>query len=201
MSKKVYQAIAFTLFTAISVSSQTVSVGPMVGVNLMTISHAENSKTRAGLSAGAFANISFKEHFGLNIKLLFSQMGTAFKNSDDVVTLNYLQLPVSFVYFFGSIGNTIRPKIYVGMYGSYLMQARDNNGNDIVFPNGENVYFNTDFGAQLGAGLNYIIRSRTWLNIDIGYSTSFKSIADIDGSKNRNAGFQINAGVSFPLSE
>jgi hypothetical protein len=201
MFKQTYLATAFTIFSVVTASSQTISVGPIAGVNLMTISNSTNTKTLTGLSAGAFANFSIKEHYGVNLKLLFSQMGTGFKNSDAIVRLNYIQLPVSMVYFFGNTGNTIRPKIFGGLYASYLLQAQDNNGNDIVFPNGENVYFNSDFGAQFGAGLNYIIRSRIWLNFEAGYSTSFSSIADIDGSKNRNSGFQVNAGISFPLSE
>lgn len=144
-------------------------------------------------------NYSINENFGLNAKLLFSQMGTGTDNSDDIVRLNYIQLPVSMVYFFGKNGNTLRPKLFAGLYGAYLLQARDKDGNDIVFQNGDDVYVKSDFGAQLGAGLNYIIRPRTWLNLELLYSTGFSSVVDVEGTKNRNNGFQISAGISFPL--
>ncbi|MBK8623875.1 MAG: PorT family protein [Saprospiraceae bacterium] len=201
MTKKVYLAAVFLLVTGISAKTQTLSIGPLAGVNLMTISDTNSPKILPGLMAGIFGNYSINEHFGINAKLMFSQMGTGTDISDDIVRLNYIQLPVSMVYFFGNNGNTIRPKIFAGLYGSYLLQARDNNGNDIVFPNGNDVYVKPDFGAQIGAGLNFIIRPRTWLNIDAGYSTGFNSIVDVEGTKNRNNGFQISAGVSFPLND
>ncbi len=201
MTKKVYLAVVFLMFTGFTATAQTMSIGPMAGVNVMTISDVKSPKILPGFMAGIFGNYSINENFGVNAKLLFSQMGTGTDISDDIIRLNYIQLPVSLVYFFGNNGNTLRPKLFAGLYGSYLLQARDNDGNDIVFPNGNDVYLKADFGAQIGAGLNYIIRPRTWLNIDAGYSTGFNSIVDVEGTKNRNNGFQLSAGVSFPLND
>ncbi|MBK6785959.1 MAG: hypothetical protein IPG79_21100 [Saprospiraceae bacterium] len=84
--------------------------------------------------------------------MMFSQMGTGSDISDDIVKLNYIQLPVSMVYFFGKNGNVLRPKIFAGLYGSYLLQANDKNGNDIVFSNGEDVYVKQILAHRLVPG-------------------------------------------------
>ena len=126
-------------------------------------------------------------------------MGTGTDNSDYTVRLNYIQVPLSVVYYFGNTGNKIRPKLFAGPYGAFLLNASDKNGKNIVLPNGDDVYLKTDLGGILGAGFNYIIRPLTWLNIDASYSTSFYSIVDATNSTNRNEGFQINVGVSFPI--
>jgi len=201
MLKRIYLFSAMCLFVLGTVSAQTLSLGPIVGVNIMTISNTLSSKEMIGLSAGAFGNYSINEHVGVNGKLLFSQMGTAFENTDYTVRLNYIQLPVSAVYFFGNSGNKLRPKVFAGPYVAFLMSAKDNNSNDIALPNGDDIYLKTDFGGLLGVGFNYLVISRTWLNLDASYSSSFSSIVDASASTNRNTGFQINAGVSFPIGE
>lgn len=183
------------------ISGQTLSIGPMIGANAMSISNTTASKTLVGLSLGGFGNYSINEHLGVNAKLLYAQMGTGFENSESLVRLNYLQMPLSVVYFFGNTGNTLRPKLFAGPYAAFLMNAKDQNGNEFMYPNGDDVYFKTDFGGVIGAGLNFIISDRKWLNIDVTYSSSFKSIVDAPNTSNRNNGLQLNAGVSFPIGK
>ncbi|MBK8625383.1 MAG: PorT family protein [Saprospiraceae bacterium] len=180
---------------------QPLSLGPMLGANFMSISNTTASKTLVGLSIGGFANYSINEHLGINAKLLYSQMGTSIENSEYIARLNYLQLPLSAVYFFGNVGNTLRPKIFAGPYAAYLFNAKDHNDKEIVYSNGEDVYFKSDFGGVIGVGLNFIISDRKWLNIDATYSTSFYSIVDAPNTTNKNNGFQLNAGVSFPIGK
>ena len=199
MIKRLSVGIVFTIILSGFISAQTLSIGPIVGANFMTISNTPSSKKLVGLSIGAFANYSINEHLGTNLKLLFSQMGTATDNSAVSVRLNYIHIPLSVVYFFGNAGNKIRPKLFIGPYASFLLNASDKNGNNIVFPNGNDVYLKTDFGGILGGGFNYLIKSRTWLNIDANYSTSFSSIVDATNSDNKNKGFQFNVGISFPI--
>jgi hypothetical protein len=201
MLKRIHFIIAYYFITIGIISGQTLSIGPVVGANFMTVSNITNSKTLAGLSLGGFGNYSINEHVGINAKLLYSQMGTGLENSQNLVRLNYIQLPLSAVYFFGDTGNKVRPKLFAGPYASYLLNAEDNNGNKIVYPNGEDFYLKTDIGGIIGAGLNFIIADRKWLNIDATYSSSFNSIVDAANSSNKNTGFQLNAGISFPIGK
>ncbi len=162
MLKRIYLASAFTLFIGEASTAQTLSIGPVAGANFMTISNTLQPKKLVGLSLGAFANYSINENLGTNVKLIFSQMGTGTDNSDYTVRLNYIQVPLSVVYYFGNNGNKIRPKLFAGPYGAFLLSASDKNGKNIVLPNGDDVYLKTDLGGILGAGFNYIIRPLTW---------------------------------------
>jgi len=192
--------ILFTLIMASTVllnqsTAQTLSVGPVLGGNFTKISGITNAKSLSGLNIGAFANYSINEHIGMGFKLTFSQKGTAVENSTGTVRLNYLQLPITGVYYFGSIGNSFRPKIFAGPYAGALISAKDNDGNDIV-----GVYKKADIGGLIGLGFNYSLKSRTWLNIDASYSGSLTNIAEAANTTYKNTGLSISAGLSFPIS-
>lgn len=187
-------------FSISNVKAQTLSVGPVLGANFSTISDLPNAKSRIGISAGAFANYSIDEHYGLNMKLIFSQLGAKIENSTISNRLNYFQIPLSGVYFFGVAGNSLRPKIFVGPYVGILLNAKDNNGNDIVVANGDDYFNKLDFGGQIGVGFNYRIMSRTWLNVDASYAGSFGKISDVTNVAYKNRALSLNVGISFPIN-
>ncbi len=177
-----------------SAIGQKLSIGPMAGVNISSISEVNNTESLAGLNAGVFLNYSVNENLGFGLKGLFSQLGTGFKNSDDHYRLNYIQLPLSVAYFFGERGNTIRPKVFIGPYVGFLMNAQRQNGDDLIGFN------STDFGGQIGAGFNYSFKNRSWLNFDLGYSAGFVDIIEISALNYNNNAFFVSLGYSFPLS-
>ncbi len=198
MSKKITLLFALLLFNAKLISAQTLSIGPMAGVNVSTIKSASNTKSLVGLSIGGFLNYSVNDHFGLGAKLMYSQLGSAYTTSDDIHRLNYLQLPLTATYYFGDAGNQFRPKIFVGPYVGALLRANHKNGDEVMGGDGQPFYNKTDVGGLIGAGFNYRIKSRTWLNIDAGLGKSFTDITNA-GLGYHNLAFSINAGVSFPI--
>lgn len=74
---KKYALLCILLFSATLISAQTLSIGPMIGGNISTFSKAPNTKSLIGLSVGGFANYCVNEHFGLGLKVMYSQLGTA----------------------------------------------------------------------------------------------------------------------------
>ncbi|MBK8111459.1 MAG: hypothetical protein IPK46_14605 [Saprospiraceae bacterium] len=62
-----------------TMKAQTLSIGPIAGINYSKISNITNAEYQTGLAAGAFANYSINEKFGLGIKALFSQLGTGYE--------------------------------------------------------------------------------------------------------------------------
>jgi outer membrane protein W len=177
----------------LSIHAQTLSIGPVIGANLSTISESENGERLLGLSAGAFANYSINENLGLNVKVLFSQMGVASSVSDNKVRLNYLQIPLSGVYFFGETGDKFRPKVFLGPYVGFLLGAK-NGDLDI-----KELLRSVDIGGQIGLGFNYSLKERTWLNVDLGYAAGFTTVADADDAKGKNNALFANVGLSFPI--
>ncbi len=197
---KVFFAASMTFVSLTAANAQTTSIGPIIGVNSSTVINFPNNNNRTGLSIGRFLNHSVDEHFGINGKLLFTQLGTGFDNSSLEHRLNYIQLPVSGVYYFGDAGQRFRPKVFLGLYvGSLLKASYNNNGGEIQV-NGVNGYKNFDFGGQVGLGFNYRIKSRTSLNVDAGYNAGFVELSDNLGNDLKNRAVNVSVGVSFPLS-
>ena len=199
-NSKFLTLILACLLTSSVTMAQTTSIGPMLGTNVTTLSNIPNAKYTPGLSVGGFLNHSVNENFGVNGKLLFSQFGTAYENSTFINRLNYIQLPISGVYYFGQAGDRVRPKIYAGVYAAALTNGADADANDIIGLSGQTRFRDYDAGGQVGVGLNYRVQSRTWLNVDLGYTAGFVSVSESPNENLRNQGFNLNIGLSFPLS-
>ena len=195
-------ALLFTLMVinVKLITAQTLSVGPMIGVNISTIDAAPNTKALAGLAIGGFANYSVNEHVGVGAKILYSQLGSAYTFNNDINRLHYLQIPVTAIYYFGNAGNQFRPKIFAGLYVGSLLRANHKSGDEVLEGNGLTTYNNIDFGGLAGLGFNYRIKSRTWLNVDAGFSRGFTDIARAAENNYRNLAFGLNVGISFPVS-
>ena len=198
MLKKSTLFFALLLANAAFTSAQTLSVGPVIGGNVSTFTVAPNTKNLLGLAIGGFANYSVNDHFGLGVKVLYSQLGTAYTYNSDHDRLHYIQIPITAVYYFGETGNQFRPKVFAGVYLAPLVKATNKNGDEILGTDGTPAYNDFDFGGVVGAGFNYRIQSRTWLNVDAGF---FRGITDL--TKNaftyQNVAFGLNVGVSFPV--
>jgi hypothetical protein len=187
MIRKIFYFITIALFSFKTIAQQNVSIGPVIGLNYSTVSNNSAAEFKAGFVGGIFANYSTKTDFGFNGSLIFSQLGNNVENSDNYLTLNYLQVPINLVYYFGEgmREGSFRPKLFIGPYIGYLVSAKSPG-----FSNEQTVAFfnNLDYGANIGAGFNYAIKNKTWLNVDLKY-----------GSKFQNRTLSLTAGISFPL--
>jgi Outer membrane protein beta-barrel domain len=199
MFKKITIVTALAFISVTPMISQTLSIGPVVGLNVSKFTANTASENLVGMSIGALANYSIDEHVGLSAKLLFSQLGSKYTNSSTITKLNYLQMPISLVYYFGDAGNKFRPKIYAGPYFGTLLGARDENKNEIVDGAGNGPFKKHDIGGQFGLGFNYLLKSRTWLNVDLGYGGSFTDITISDATTEHNSAITAKIGISYPI--
>jgi Outer membrane protein beta-barrel domain len=192
--------IALLIISARITIAQTLSIGPTIGGNLSTIRGISNTKSLTGLSIGGFANYSINEHFGVSLKIIYSQLGTAFTYNSETTRLNYVQIPLTAVYYFGDAGNRFRPKIFIGPYIGSLLRANNGSGNEILGGDGQALYQKMDIGALAGLGFNYRLKSRIWLNAELGYGKSFGNIVKTANNSYQNSALGVNIGVSFPVS-
>lgn len=198
---KKYTLLAALLFTnAILISAQTLSIGPIIGGNVSTFTASSNTKGLIGLSVGGFANYSVNDHFGLGLKAMYSQLGTAYNYNSDHDRLHYVQVPITAIYYFGDAGNQFRPKVFAGIYLAPLIKATNKNGDEILGTDGKSTYNNFDFGGLIGAGFNYRIQSRTWLNVDAGLTRGMTDVTK-NTFNYQNLSFGLNVGVSFPVGK
>ena len=201
MLKRTLLSIALLSFLGSHSFAQTLSIGPTVGLNISTIQGSEVTKGILGMNVGGFANYSINEHFGLSAKLLYSQLGANYTDDVDLIRLHYLQVPLSAVYYFGDNGSKVRPKVFAGPYFGALLKGKNKAGDEILGTDLKPAFTPIDFGGQVGAGLNYLVKDRTWLNIDAGLGRSFNDVFKASNNTYHNFNFNLNLGISFPVGE
>src|SRR5690625_8027118 len=85
------------------------------------------------------------------------------------MNLNYLRIPVLYNFFFGQLGESFRPKVFVGPQAGFLLSAK---GGGMDF---KNEIKNFALGIGAGVGFNYQLRDRMCLKTDL---RSFFAVTD-----------------------
>jgi hypothetical protein len=214
------------IFFALIVAVGNAQFLPKAGLSMATTSSTETSgstlkeKLKAGFVVGAGYNIQLG-NFAIQPELLFIQKGSEQERSYSYgpypvmqttkLTLNYLELPVLFKYFFGP--DALRfyaqfgPSFAVGLGGSGSYQLTEDFGNgpvtissDVkvkfesrpVDYNGYDKYYiekKTDTGLQLGGGV--VVAKR--IVADVRYGLGFTDWGNEETTKNR--ALQISVGI------
>jgi hypothetical protein len=158
-----------------------------------------NTDWKPGLTIGGFYNYSSESGFGFSGQLLFTQLGAQINNKTNEINLNYIQAPLLATFFFGRYGDRVRPKIFLGPNLNFLVGARDKSGNNINGDSNNRIYNPFDLGLTFGAGLNYRLQEKIWLNFDARYGVGLLDVTRLDNSNVKNNNWGINVGLSFPL--
>lgn len=192
--------ITLTLGLSQAFAQENVSIGPIAGVSLANLhGDIDNTDTKPGLTIGAFYNYSSKTGFGFSGQLLYTQLGAQTNNKTNEINLNYIQAPLFFTFFFGRFGDRLRPKLFVGPSLNFLVGAKDKNGNNLN-PDANNRTYNVfDLGITGGAGFNYELSRKIWLNFDVRYGMGLLDVTRSSSSNLKNRNLGINLGLSFPL--
>lgn len=215
--------LVILLFIGYNSYAQQTSAGPKLGANFSNLSNAGNSKTLTGLNLGGFFVYSFVENFGVSIDLLYSGEGAKYTDSytennvittsDNTLRLNYIRVPLLANVFFGSWGDRLRPKISFGPNFGFLASVKNKSevtiidGASITKTNTETTskdgFSGFDLSALIGAGLNYRVGERTWLNLDARYSIGATDINEVkieNSDAVKNNVFSVSIGLAFGLS-
>ena len=141
--------------TSAQLTSSNFSIGPRVGVNFSNVSEIDQAKMLTGLALGITSTYSINENSGLTVDALYSQEG--YKLSGSSIKFNYLRVPILYNIFFGELGQSFRPKVFLGLQlGSMLSSDMD-----------ENELNKFSIGVGAGLGFNYQLQERVWLNTDL----------------------------------
>ncbi len=100
--------IAIMMIAAVSANAQNeagqASIKPMAGINLATMTKADNTKMRVGLAAGLEFEYGVADNFGISAGVLYSMQGAKFDGligGNDKVTmkLDYINIPILANYY------------------------------------------------------------------------------------------------------
>jgi hypothetical protein len=217
--KKKFLLAAVLVISCIAAKSQTLTVGPKLGINVSSLLNLEDHNPKVGFVAGGFLVYSFIENFGVGLDMMYSREGAKYVyivDDEENVTryrynidLNYLRFNVPLTYFFRDKEDAFRPKIYAGPSLAFLLSAKNkaeiisSTDNSLTVEKNQTVtdnYKAADFGALAGAGFNYRIAEATWLNFDAAYHIGGTDIPKNQPSESdpvKNRGFTFTAGVGF----
>lgn len=198
------------LLASFSISAQTkigISAGAsFANVDIKSGGFSVSPKLKPGITAGIHAVASLSSHFSFQPALNFVQKG--YKMKDDYgtekVTLNYIELPLNFVFrgkmnegFFIGAG----PSFAYGISGNEKYQYADHSMPDenykIKFGSGSDKAKPFDFGANAIAGYQF----KGGFMLAANYSLSLSKFNNDDGSGDngsiKNRYFTIKIGYVF----
>lgn len=164
------------------------SIGPRAGLNFATVD-AENVSRVTGLVVGITSTYSINEGSGVSVDLLYSAEG--YEQGGTEYDLNYFKVPLAYNVFLGSLGESFRPKLYLGVAPGFLLNA-EANGRDVA-----DQYTSTTFDALGGVGFNYRLANRIWLNTDLRFFLGLNDLSETTSIKNQN--IQLSVGVAYGI--
>lgn len=217
--KKQVVLVLLALAGTLSTYAQ-VSFGLKAGYNNagLSVEDGANLSRLSGFHAGGIADISLAENFSLQPQLLFIMKGAKQKAYKETImgvevespasktTLNYLELPVNFLYKHevgaGKIFVGAGPYVGFGLSGKVKADGSDEEGK-IKFDGkkeseveaGDDTYMHLkriDAGANVLAGYEL----KNGLLFSVNYSLGLTNI-DPDGAKSKNNYFGISVGYLF----
>ena len=190
--KKLFM-IAALMVATLSASAQNeqgvITLQPKVGMNLSTITSAENGKMKFGLVAGAEAEYGISENFGIDFGVLYSMEGCRFKadGADKSLfwNLDYINIPI-LAQFYPTKGLALKAGVQPGFNVRHKASYDGNSANmDDV----------NSFNFSIPVGLSYEISSFV---IDARYNIGITKIFK-DAEKGRNSTISLTVGYKFAL--
>ena len=159
-------------------------------------------KSKTGITAGLFTDISLSNNLSFQPALNFVQKGFKMEQDDvkDNLSYNYLELPLNFVYstqkslgFFIGAG----PSIAYGLSGKEkYMDSQNSEDTKVNFGSGENDIKPFDYGVNVLAGYKLATGMLFSVNYNLGLSNIQNGSSNETGTvKNKYFGFKI--GYSF----
>ncbi len=173
--------------TTLSSFAQNTSIGIKLGPAITGLSDFESGRVKMGARVGGFLTYSVSQRFGIGGEVNLVRKGAVSRNGEQI-SLDYVEVPLLAKFFFGKGG--FRPKVFVGPYGGYLMQAQVNEEK-------QDNYLTEDYGVIIGAGFHQRLRKRKWFYFDIRYGYGLADI--LPGTTYSNRDIAVSMGVSFPL--
>ena len=187
--KKVLLVTLLSVFGLTNVNAQGIQFGLKAGLNFATINgnNIGNSDGVTSFNFGAMVEIPISEKFSFQPELLFSGQGySTGSGSDDLVALNYLNIPLMGKYYL-----TKRFSVEAGPQIGFLLSANEQS----LDINVKDSFKTIDFGVNLGLGY----KLDNGINFGARYNLGISDINNVDNATNKikNGVFQVSVGYFF----
>ena len=160
-----------------------ISIAPVAGINISTITNWDDSKAKVGFVGGAVAEYGVAEKVGVSAGVLFSMQGCGWKDSDFKQKNNYLNIPIMCNYYVYK-GLAVKAGVQPGFLLSAKMGDTDVKKDMKKF----------DFAIPVGVSYEYMN-----IVLDARYNIGLTKINKEDGDSMKNSVFQITLGYKFKI--
>jgi hypothetical protein len=181
--KKLLLVAAVAVLGFSNVVAQDIKFGVKGGLNLANVS-GDNTKAFDPVTSfnfGVMSEISITDKFSFQPELMYSGQGYSF-NSDNVVELSYLNIPLMAKYYVAK-GLSIEAGPQIG----YLFAAK-NESVDV-----KDSFKKIDFGANVGLGY----KLENGLNFGVRYNLGLSNINNVSGSSDKYKNGVVQASVGY----
>lgn len=190
--KKIIAIIATIIFATTNVQARSFYVGPTAGLNISTLTKQSYSKARWRGNVGVQAGYMFSNILGIHAEVLYSWQGTAYNNTDDIRSFNYIKVPV--LARLNIIGGL---SVEAGLGFNFLI----NSNWQMTDPtSGERVTINTTqtsqkFDLTIPIGINYLFFKK--LELGLRYDISTIRVPEDSANQSRNSNISLNLRYRF----
>ena len=189
--------IAALMVATLSANAQNevgqVTLKPMVGLNLATLTGLDDNKMRVGLAAGAEAEFGVAENFGITAGVLYSMQGTKWSEGDETLTykIDYINIPILANYYVTK-GLAIKAGLQPAFKAS--AKAKASAGSNSISGDLDGV---SSFTLSIPFGLSYEYASFVF---DARYNLGVTKVFKENGDKTpKNSVFMFSVGYKFAL--
>ena len=196
--------IALLLTTGIFAQQKT-TFGIRGGVNFQNLNGKDASddkldnKLKTGFNAGVNAEIPVGIDFYLQPGVLFSTKGAKIEDTDNKISLSYVEVPVNFIYK-PELGEG-RMILGFGPYAAFAVGGKykpeNSNDVDIEFGDAPSEFKRFDAGANLLAGYEFSNKLSFQLNAGLGLVNINNRPTGDSKSTMKNTGFGVSLGYRF----
>lgn len=155
-----------------------------------------NSDTKVGFTAGIVYSAPISDNISFMPSLNFTQKGGKLSfgidsfNLTSKETLNYIDLPLNFVYNINGFFVGAGPVLGVAISGK---DKDDSGSSDVEFGNGDNEIKRFEFSANILAGYKF----SNGFFVTANYNPGISDLSNVSNVKDHNNGFGIRVGYMF----
>lgn len=187
--------IAAFMVAALSANAQNevgqITLKPMAGINLATMTDTNDGKMRVGLVAGVEGEYGVSDNFGISAGLLYSMQGVKGKSANVDMTwkFDYINIPILANYYVTK-GLAIKAGIQPGFKASAKLKGEAGGQSDEVDIDGaEGFVLAIPMGASYEFN-NFVLDAR----YNLGVTKAFK-----EGTDSKHSVISITLGYKFAL--
>lgn len=189
--------IAAFMVAALSANAQNevgqVTLKPMAGVNLATLTGLTDNKLRVGLVAGVEAEYGVAENFEISVGALYSMQGTKWKEDGATLTwkIDYINIPILANYYVTK-GLALKAGIQPAFKAS--AKAKVSGGGNSIDGDLEGV---SGFNLSIPFGISYEYQNFVF---DARYNLGVTKVFKENGDKTpKNSVIMFTLGYKFAL--